>query len=508
MLIKSITIKYSNVSVNLLKKYSFDKTKINLISSNGINSRGKTSLIRFIIWGLGYNISLTSEFSSSYAETQIEIEQSDLSTIVRKRNTIEFHYKDNTVESLSLPDDALEIEKSIFSNIITDVDDVYKQLIGYFYFEQDSGYHAWNRGSVIQQLDDDSVSYKINIDALLAAWVNVDYDKYLKQKSYYTSASNATKGLTKLIDTAKNISLNDSNQEKAQQISDKISQLTLELERVKERKAIYSQSIKDYEAFYSLIDKLAINIKYGGKIISVTKDNLLDDKRLNFKLRGYKGYYSDLEKRLEKDIKDLKKDRSLLLTITENDKQTELIEADNNYKKIQKSVLSTGISSKEIDRVHRQMYGLKTRWENDFKDKLISSIAYTDIWNNIVNLAENIKFQGSSKYFGFKENNLLRRKMPFSGADRTMAVLVYRLGILLYLEKIFNIKLPIIIDSIASQEMDKINVASVISMLKKHFKGHQIIIATNQAVNLTKDINKMLIINGVFGTLKSKLSNS
>ena len=176
MLIKSITIKYLDVSGDHSEKYYFDKTKINLISSNGI---------------------------ISYAETQIEIEQSDLSTIVRKRNTIEFHYKDHTVESLSLPDDALEIEKCIFSSITTDVDDVYKQLIGYFYFEQDSGYHAWNRGSVIQQLDDDSVSYKINIDALLAAWVNVDYDKYLKRKSYYTSASDATMGLTKLIGTAK-----------------------------------------------------------------------------------------------------------------------------------------------------------------------------------------------------------------------------------------------------------------------------------------------------------------
>lgn len=502
MLIKSITIKYSNISGNFSKKYSFGKTKINLISSDGINSKGKTSLIRFIIWGLGYNISLTSEFSSPYAETKIELGQSDLSTIVRKRNKIEFHYKDNTVKSLTLPDDALEIEKSIFSSITTDVDDVYKQLIGYFYFEQDSGYHAWNRGSVIQQLDDDSVSYKINIDALLAAWVNVDYDKYLRQKSYYTTATDATMGLTKLIDTAKNISLNNSNQEKAQQISDKISQLTLELERVKERKAIYSQRIKDYESFYDLIDKLAINIKHNGKIIPVTRDNLLDDKRLNFKLRGYKGYYSDLEKKLEKDIKDLKKDRSLLLTITADDKQTELIEADNNYQKIQKSVLSTGISFEESDSVHKQMSGLKNEWENKFKDKLINSDAYTDIWNNIVELAQDLEFRGSSKYFGIKENNLLRRKMPFSGADRTMAVLVYRLGILLYLEKIFDIKLPIIIDSIASQEMDKINLASVISMLKKHFKGHQIIIATNQTVNVTKDINKMLITDGVFGTLK------
>lgn len=503
MLIKSITIKYLDVSGDHSEKYYFDKTKINLISSNGINSRGKTSLIRFIIWGLGYNISLTSEFSSSYAETQIEIEQSDLSTIVRKRNTIEFHYKDHTVENLSLPDDALEIEKCIFSSITTDVDDVYKQLIGYFYFEQDSGYHAWNRGSVIQQLDDDSVSYKINIDALLAAWVNVDYDKYLKRKSYYTSASDATMGLTKLIGTAKNISLNDSNQEKAQQISDKISQLTLELERVKERKAIYSQSIKDYEAFYNLIDKLAINIKHNGKIIPVTRDNLLDDKRLNFKLRGYKGYYSDLEKKLGKEINDLKKDRSLLLTITEDDdKQTELIAADNNYQKIQKSVLSTGISFEESDSVHQQMSGLKNEWENKFKDKLINSSAYTDIWNNIVELAQDLEFEGSSKYFSIKENNLLRRKMPFSGADRTMAVLVYRLGILLYLEKIFKIQLPIIIDSIASQEMDRLNLASVISMLKEHFKGHQIIIATNQIVNLTKDINRIPITDGVFGTLK------
>ncbi|WP_191088300.1 hypothetical protein, partial [Lactobacillus crispatus] len=495
------TIKYSNVSGNFSKKYCFDKTKINLISSNGINSRGKTSLIRFIIWGLGYNISLTSEFSSSYAETEIEMEQSDLSTIIRKRNILELHYKNNIVKKLSLPDDALKIEKSIFGSITTDVDDIYKQLIGYFYFEQDSGYYAWNRGSVIQQLDDDSVSYKINIEALLAAWVSVDYNKYLKRRSYYTSASEATKGLTKLIDTAKNISLNDSNQEKAQQISDKISQLTLQLERIKERKEIYSQNIKDYDAFYKLIDKLAIKVKYKDKIISVTKDNLLDDKRLNFKLKGYKGYYSDLEKKIEKDISNLKKDRSLLLTVTEGDKQTELIEADNKYQKIQKSVLSTGISFEESDNVHKQMSSLKTRWENDFNNKLINSDAYTDIWNNIVKLAKSIGFKGSSKYFKLEENNLLKRKIPFSGADRTIAVLVYRLGILLYLEKIFKIKLPIIIDSIASQEMDKINVSSVISMLKKYFRGHQIIVATNQEVKLTEDINKILITDGVIGTL-------
>lgn len=505
MQIKNIIIKYDDISGESQKNYLFDKKKINLIYSNGINTRGKTTLIRFIIWGLGFNISLTSEFDSEYAETEIELDNSKISKVIRRWNKVEFYFSDNRhIQKLSILSDSLKIKKLLFgeSNIS---EDIYSQLIGYFYFEQDNGYKSWNRGNVVQQLNNESVSYNINIEDLLASLNDIDYKSYKNRKRYYTTASDATLGLTNMIKSSKNfMSVSDDKREEVKKITDKISSLKLKLLRVEEKKSIYTENIKDYEAFFALIKKLSLNIKYEDRIIPVTSKNIIHDDSYSLKLYGYKRYYSDIESELKDKINSLEQKKEILLNLVKKGNQTDLLDADDNYEKIQKSIISSGIELHESEEVHKQMSKLKKECIDDFEKSIFSSKDYDNIWNKIVDIAKSMKIKNSkfSDYFDVKDNKIWTKKTPFSGAERTLLVISYRLGVLSFLEKKYKIKLPLIFDSPAYSEMDENNLDLFIKMIKSKFNDHQIIIATNQKVKNIKSMSKISVNDGVFGTLK------
>ena len=495
MLIKKILIKYSDTNGPVSESYLFNE-KINLVFSNGNNTKGKTSLLRFIIWGLGFNISLTKNFSPAYSETQITIEDSSVSKVIRKGNNIRIFFSDASEKTFSVLEDRLEIEKSIFNHVPRLLRN---QIIGYFYFDQDNGYRPWNRGEVIQKLDSKSNIYKIDIDALVAYFSGINYEKFLENRKVFKKNAEETLNITKFISSTERLSVINTQEKKEQikSISDQISQLKIELTRIKEKKDIYSESIKDYDAFNSLIDKLSIKIKHKNEIIAITKQNVVQDNKLEIKLRGYKTYYKTLEDKVSKRIEELKKDR-LNISLNNPDKEIELIKSDDTYKKMQEIMLSTGITSVSSEKVHKNIVKQGTEYQKEIKDKIKNSDASNNIWNSIVKMSSIV---GLSRIFNNKDNRLLSSELKLSGAKRTMAVIIYRLGVLHFVEKELNIKLPIILDSPASQEMDQENLELLMIMLKQYFNNNQIIIATNQRINSEYIDKKVLLDKGVLNTI-------
>ena len=73
----------------------------------------------------------------------------------------------------------------------------------------------------------------------------------------------------------------------------------------------------------------------------------------------------------------------------------------------------------------------------------------------------------------------------------------FRLGYILAIEKKFNIKLPIILDSPSGKEVDKENVSKMMDILKKDFSDNQTIISSIFEYNFYEankiDIKNMLL---------------
>lgn len=65
-----------------------------------------------------------------------------------------------------------------------------------------------------------------------------------------------------------------------------------------------------------------------------------------------------------------------------------------------------------------------------------------------------------------------------SGALLHKTVFAFRLAYIIEIEKVLNIKLPIILDSPSGKEVDKANIQLMVSILKRDFFDHQIIIAS------------------------------
>ncbi|WP_341778635.1 hypothetical protein [Levilactobacillus sp. HBUAS70063] len=500
MRIDTVTVLYDNASS---KKYSFSNTTT-LMSSNGKNTKGKTSLIRFLIWGLGFNVSLTNHFKSAYSETLITLKESSFNSINRRGDSIVLSPDSSGIDApqkleFMLPNDENEVLKLLFPNVPKGI---LPQLIGFMYFDQDSGYKAWNRNIVTQRLGNDR-SYKISIETLLAELGNIDYEDYFRKQKYLNKVRNETIGFSNLLTSIQSLTPNEHSELKTVQddileLNDKISQLELRLRHVKEKRNIYSSSLRDQDNFERLLKKLSIKVRVGNANVDVTPDNILQDKHLKTRLTEFEKYYHSVEADLAHKLDSLRDRREVLIsTPTDEDEPEKLFSTQNNFKHLTDLLGSSGIVLSDAKAATIDIDTAAKKRKSDFNDDIKKTSAYSAIWNEIVLLANKVNLSAS---INLRKNQLLINKISESGAKRSLTVIAYRLGVLKYLQDSYDIKVPLIFDSPASSEMDTDNLQMLLAMITSSFSEFQIIVATNQESNIK--FKKLINLNnGVVGTL-------
>ena len=493
MKINSIEIIHTN---DYPQKYIFSPNA-NLIASSGKNSMGKTSLVRFIIWGMGFDVALTSNFNPADCETSIELYHNDVRKLIRKNGQIEAFFKETSIK-YSLPDQEALLMRSLLPMFS---DQVREQILGFMYFDQDAGYHDWNRNVVTQRLAKDR-SYKISIDALLAELANFDYSNYLKKMKSFENVKEQTKSLNKMIDSiAENLKFSDPKNIKRsiQQISDQISVKQLQLSQVKSKKNLFISGLQDSENFYKLLDKLSIKARVDNKVINIDRENVVVDKVQKVRSTNFLKYYSNQEDKLTKELESLIAQRQIIKS-TDDSNDLELISKENSFVRLQQLLSSSGIQSSDSKAVYTDVSAAESRSKAELKNQIKNSDPYSDIWNVIISLGKSV---GLSSLINQHHNGLLDRTIKSSGATRSLIIMVYRLGILKYLCAKAGLVLPLILDSPASQEMDSENLTSLLGMIKINFSDFQLIVATNQESSFTFSKN-ILISNGVLGSLNQE----
>ena len=145
----------------------------NLIHSSQ-NSKGKTTLLRILLYSIGFNIPSTKKIKFENCEIEVNITTDNDETISLIRYCREYIIlkKGDAAITYILPSQQQNLQKIIFQTANVDI---LNNILGSFYFDQEKGWTLLNRGVVIG-------SNRFNIEELIRGINNVDCSNLILMK--------------------------------------------------------------------------------------------------------------------------------------------------------------------------------------------------------------------------------------------------------------------------------------------------------------------------------------
>ena len=459
MLIKSIYIRDGLFERNI----SFG-TNANLIYSEK-NSCGKTTLVRFILYALGYSIPSTKKikFEKCFVKVQLVLDNRKCVYLTRESNSTISFVCDNEEKIYVLPEQIRELHSKIFN---TENEEILNNLLGTFYFDQEKGWTLLNRGVVIG-------SIHFNIDELVRGISGKDCSGLiLKEKRLVADLSKYKQmfSIAQYRDSINEDSLiDDTYQEKTdielEQLRMKQSSIRREISRV-------NQSISGNKKFQEFVADMKLLVRTDeGQCITVTKDNIvgLNDaidllvakkKMLSYEL-------ADVVSKIEKIQREQEK---------END-QLSFFESDSVAAAFDKRIVSIPMNQivikKEIEKIEKE---LKSVRDEIAKISRSDNVVVSSLYQTIVKYAKELGIgdaESITKKYLFTSN-----LKELTGAVLHKTVFAFKMAYIVELEKHLKIKLPIILDSPRGKEIDQENIDLMMNILKRDFSENQIIIAS------------------------------
>lgn len=459
MLIKSIYIRDGLFERNI----SFG-TNANLIFSEK-NSCGKTTLVRFILYALGYSIPSTKKikFEKCFVKIQIILDN-DKSIFLTRENTSTISWTcDNEETIYVLPEQSDELHSKIFN---TNSEEILNNLLGSFYFDQEKGWTLLNRGVVIG-------SIHFNIDELVRGISGKDCSELISKEKRLAADLAKYKQMFSIAQYRDSISedslIDDTYQEK---INVELEQLKMKQTSIKREIARINQSIAGNKKFQEFVADMKLLIRTDeGQFISVTKDNIvgLNDaidllvtkkKMLSFEL-------AEIVSKMEKIQREQEKENG----------QLSFFESDSVAAAFDKRIVSIPMNQivikKEIEKIEKE---LKSVREEIARISRSDNTVVSSLYQTIVKYATELGIgdaESITKKYLFTSN-----LKELTGAVLHKTVFAFKMAYIVELEKHLKIKLPIILDSPRGKEVDQENIELMMKILKRDFKENQIVIAS------------------------------
>lgn len=434
----------------------------NLIFSKG-NSQGKTTLLRLMMYSLGYKIpnTKTMKFDSCYVEAKVKVKDNTY-LLFRHGDYIEISYN-NIKKGYVLPEEQDELQKVIFS---INNDDVLNNLLGCFYVDQEKGWTLLNRGVVIG-------SNRFNIEELLRGFANRDCQELNREIKKIEHELMKYKKMLDIAEYRQQIF-----QEQGSIVYESYDDnLQKELDNLRIQKGVFEKELKNIKTTYeenqsfkkyiekmklSVVNDEGIEIPVNAKTIknyNETRD------LLRARLRIVAAEISSIERKI-KELDRIVEDNQLSLVLNDNilqqfDKKISAFDID--YKTVQRiiAVLEKRKHSLTLERT------IRTKQNNEH---LVS------IYNNIEKYAKELSLE---KYINLRTDFVFTHNLKeLSGAILHKIVFAFKLGFIIEAEKYLGYKLPIVLDSPSGKEIDPSNVEKMFEILNRDFKGNQIIVAS------------------------------
>lgn len=456
MIIKSITI----TEVKKTKTYKFS-SQTNLIHSND-NTVGKTTLLRLMLYALGYQIPNTKNMKFEKCVTQVLLDVNGKTYHIKRENEYLLVNDDTSTEYYILPTELNQFHAMIFG---TDNRDVLDNLLGTFYMDQEKGWTLLNRGKVIGRIS-------FNVEKLILGLSERDYQKLQaelqlleREIKKYQQMRDIAQYQREIYEEKGDI-IHDTYDETLQR---DLSVHMFDVESLRKELKQITETIADNTSIRKFIEKMNLWVKApDGTKISVNKDTIigLDDNN-DFLLSRKRLLISQIAKS-EQQIEKL---RNMIYYQSQQPTTETLIESfDKNLSQIAIDAKAvTNILNELLERqieVRRQLTEL-TKNNNDILEKMYSDISSYGIELGLT------KYMSSGTGFVFTRN-----LKELTGATLMKMVFTFKMAYIRAVERVLNIKLPVILDSPSGKELDQYNIQKLMDIINRDFSAHQVIIAS------------------------------
>lgn len=459
MIFKSIRLKEGFIE----RKILFSEG-VNLIHSKK-NSRGKTTLLRIILYALGYNIPNTKKikFSNCEVELVIDCETRGIIALLRYNDIAVEVTTGSEKQTFVLPEQQNELHKIVFG---TENVDILRNLLGAFYIDQEKGWTLLNRGIVIG-------SIHFNIEELIRGLSGCDCSELIQKEARLSRELTKYRQIFSIAQYRETIEAGNLVTESYEEESDiAINQLLLHEKRLKAELRRIDNTLSDNKRFKKFVADMKLLVQSpDGSTFPVTENNIvgLNDAidLLITKRKMVSAEFVTVSRQLERLEKEKDSEYEQLMFY----KSASLSEVFD--KRIAKMPMNPIAIKQEISRLEKDIKSIRNNISNITKsnNSVVSSIS-KDIIKYATELGLGDKDSIPITYL-FTSN-----LKELSGAVLHKTAFAFRLAYIIAIEDSLKIRLPIILDSPSGKEVDQDNVKLMMEILKRDFADHQIIIAS------------------------------
>lgn len=449
------------------------------------NSKGKTTLIRFILYALGYQIPATEgigDFDNMKFEILIKNNEQNFS-INREKDIVKVKINKESLE-FKVPEQENELHCLIFG---IENDTILNNLLAVFYIDQEKGWTLLNRGKIIGNI-------RFNIEEFIAGISNINIQNLISEKKVLNREIKKYRYIKNTIDINNEFNEDDDDTiEEYEQVSmNELIQLQkekqLELKKIKNEIKRLEKSILKNSEFGKMIENYGLIIEYQGQEIQLTRNNLFDFDRnqnlMKIKIQDLKLQLNKINKEQDKIIEQI------------NNKNT-LFQTEDLLETMQRNIEKLGIDISKIDKIIRQLNNKRNTINNDIKNKLVfKNDQLKEYYDIIYRYSKELGIEGyisdnSPKYV------LMNKLKGLSGRVLAQMSFVFKLSYIKAIENAFNVCLPIIMDSPRTNELSEESTNQMMEILKRDFSNHQIITASIYK-NKVIDFDIINLENGLF----------
>ena len=460
MIFKSIYLKEG------LYKRRIDFSKgVNLIHSDK-NSKGKTTLLRFMLYALGYNIPNTKKIKFNQCEVELIVENEKKEEIKLVRNNLPIIQieKNKKKKVYVIPEQQDELQEMVFG---IENKDIISNLLGVYYIDQEKGWTLLNRGIVIG-------SIHFNIEELIRGLSGINCTDLIEKETQLKRRISKYKQMFSIAEYQEILQneeglVTNSYEDK---IDSELDSLLIKQREIKEELHRIDKILSDNKHFKKFVIEMKLLVKTSsGEIVPVTENNIvgLNDaiELLVAKRKITFARLVDVTSKIEKKQKKFDKEYEQL-KFFESVNQLEIFD-----RRISRIPLNQIIIKQEITNLEKEVKNIREEISRITKNNNTIGSYICEI---IIKYATELKIgdkNSISPTYLFTSN-----LKELSGAILHKTVFAFKLGYISAIKKKLNIKLPILLDSPTGKEVDQENIKLMMNILKRDFSDHQIIIAS------------------------------
>lgn len=457
-------IEYLRISQGLFHK-EFDLSHRNTLIFSKENSVGKTTLLRVILYSIGFNIPGTKLYPIEKYEYETKVVTDRGQELFLLRSSVDYivRRENGEVQTYCLPDQLEQLHAMLFN---TEDINILDNILGTFYLDQEKGWTLLNRGVVIG-------SIHFNLEEFVQGLSGRDCSELKKQEiileqelGKYEQISN----VTKYKETLKKASGSLLSESEDDDLDTEIELKQIELNYAKRELARIDKVLKSNRQFRHFVNEMKLRVRTPqGEIVQVTTENIVDFNESVDYLIAKRNIQALEVKNALAVIEELRRKKKL---------------SDNSFFKVE------SIADAFDEMVQKFPYGylkiehIKENLKSQLKDvrRLISEKTRSNngvlnsMYGTVVKYAEELGVgDRSSMQMGYLFTSNMK---VLSGALLHKTVFAFRLAYILEVKKLLGVKLPIIMDSPTGKEVNAANIEKMIWILKRDFSEHQIIIAS------------------------------